>query len=99
LHLACWHDVPARSQAVWDELVEVLHRPRLARFVDPDARDEVLALLRSTAVWFEPAVRVRDCRDAKDGRYLEQALAAGAQCIVSSDDDLLVLHSWRGADR
>ena len=28
--------------------------------------------------------------------YLELALAAGADIIVSSDDDLLVLHPWRG---
>ncbi len=88
--------MPALSQEVWDELVEVLHRPRLARFIDPSARDQVLALLRATAAWFEPALRVRDCRDAKDDRYLELALAAEAHSIVSSDEDLLVLHPWRG---
>jgi predicted nucleic acid-binding protein len=32
----------------------------------------------------------------KDNKYLELALAAGAEIIVSSDDDLLVLHPWRG---
>jgi predicted nucleic acid-binding protein len=42
-------------------------------------------------------VRVTDCRDPKDDKYLELALAAGAEIIVSSDDDLLVLHPWRGA--
>jgi predicted nucleic acid-binding protein len=39
---------------------------------------------------------VTDCRDPKDAKYLELALAAGAETIVSSDDDLLVLHPWRG---
>jgi putative PIN family toxin of toxin-antitoxin system len=34
---------------------------------------------------------VTDCRDAKDNKYLELALAAGVGVIVSSDDDLLVL--------
>jgi putative PIN family toxin of toxin-antitoxin system len=96
LRFACAHDVPALSREVWDELEGVLHRPRLARFVDPDARDQMLALLRSTAAWFEPALRVRDYRDDKDDRYLELALAAEAHSIVSSDDDLLVLHPWRG---
>jgi uncharacterized protein len=84
------------SQDVWDELLEVLHRPRLARFIDSAARDQVLTQLRATAAWFDPGVRVGDCRDAKDNRYLELALAAGAQSIVSSDEDLLVLHPWRG---
>jgi predicted nucleic acid-binding protein len=41
-------------------------------------------------------VHVTDCRDPKDDKYLELALAAGAETIVSSDDDLLVLHPWRG---
>ena len=53
-------------------------------------------LLRNTAIWFEPAVSLTDCRDPKDDKYLELALAAGAEIIVSSDDDLLVLHPWRG---
>jgi predicted nucleic acid-binding protein len=45
---------------------------------------------------FEPVELVTDCRDKKDNKYLELALAAGASTIVSSDDDLLVLDPWRG---
>ena len=89
-------DTFALSEAVRNEVVEVLHRPRLALFVDPVLRDELLDLLIPGAVWFEPAVRVTDCRDAKDNKYLELALAAGAGTIVSSDADLLVLNPWRG---
>jgi putative PIN family toxin of toxin-antitoxin system len=66
----------------------------LALFVAVEA--EMSAVLSSEAVWFEPIVRVTDCRDPKDDMYLELALAAGAETIVSSDDDLLVLHPWRG---
>jgi hypothetical protein len=40
-------------------------------------------------------VRVTDCRDPKADKYLELVLAAGAESIVSSDDDLLVLNLWR----
>lgn len=40
--------------------------------------------------------RVTDCRDPKDNKHLELALASGADTIVSSDADLLVLHPWRG---
>jgi predicted nucleic acid-binding protein len=32
----------------------------------------------------------------RDNKYLELALAGGAETIVSGDYDLLVLHSWRG---
>ena len=84
------------SQPVRDEIADVLHRPRLARFVKPELRDEVLALLLSGAQWFRPAVAVADCRDPLDNKYLELALASGAAAIVSSDDDLLSMHPWRG---
>jgi predicted nucleic acid-binding protein len=44
---------------------------------------------------FVPTEQVTDCRDPKDNLYLELALAAEADTIVSSDADLLVLHPWR----
>ena len=60
-------------------------------------RDEVLDLL---IPWCRLVRANRtclaDCRDAKDNKYLELALAASAAVIVSSDADLLTLHPWRG---
>jgi len=38
---------------------------------------------------------VTDCRDAKNNKYLELALASGAGTLVTGDADLLVLHPWR----
>jgi len=62
----------------------------------PGRHAEITGLLTANAVWFEPAVAVRDCRDAKDNKYLELALAAGADVIVTGDADLLDLDPWRG---
>lgn len=59
-------------------------------------RRRIIRLVELGAEWFDPEVRVEDCRDAKDNMYLELALAANAQAIVSSDNDLLVLDPWRG---
>ena len=39
---------------------------------------------------------VRACRDAKDDKFLELAVNGGAHCLVSGDQDLLVLHPFRG---
>jgi putative PIN family toxin of toxin-antitoxin system len=89
-------DLFALSAAVDGEFAEVLSRPRFARAIPLARRDGFLKILRDAAIWFDPAVRVTDCRDPKDNKYLELALAAGAEIIVSSDDDLLVLHPWRG---
>jgi putative PIN family toxin of toxin-antitoxin system len=89
-------DTLAMSQPVFDEALEVLHRPRLVRFMDPDLRADVLDQLVSGTLWFAPAEAVTDCRDAADNKYLELVLAARASTLVSSDQDLLVLHPWRG---
>ena len=89
-------DSLALSQPVFDEVFDVLHRPRLARFIDADLRADLLDQLVSGTMWFEPTIVVTDCRDPKDNKYLELALAAQAATIVSSDQDLLALHPWRG---
>jgi putative PIN family toxin of toxin-antitoxin system len=89
-------DVFALSAAVDGEIAGVLNRPRFARAIPLARRERVLEILRHAAVWFEPTVRVTDCRDPKDNKYLELALAAGAETIVSSDDNLLVFDPWRG---
>ena len=79
-----------------DEIIDVCNRPKLARFLDEASRDEVLALLLSAAQLFEPVEAVADCRDPTDNKYLELVLAAQADTLVSSDEDLLVLTPWRG---
>lgn len=89
-------DVFALSATVDAEIAAVLSRPRFAQAISRERREHVLAVLRGEAVWFEPSFHVTDCRDPKDDKYLELALASGAETIVTSDDDLLVLHPWRG---
>jgi putative PIN family toxin of toxin-antitoxin system len=89
-------DVIALSADVEAEIAGVLARPKFARAVSRERRDHLLEILRAEAIWFEPVARITDCRDPKDNKYLELALAAGAETIVSSDEDLLVLDPWRG---
>ena len=84
------------SAPVLNEIEQVLRRPKFARSLRRGRIDEVLALLTASARWFAPTEPVYDCRDAKDNKYLELALAAGASVIVSGDDDLTSLDPWRG---
>ena len=81
------------SRATLDELVEVLNRPRLRkkyRLSERVLRATVrLIVLRSELI--RPDRRITACRDPKDDKFLEAALAAGADCIVSGDADLLDL--------
>jgi len=96
LLLARWTDTICLSSAVENEIREVLGRPKFERYLTPGRIDRILDLLMAASLIIEPVETVTDCRDAKDNKYLELALAAGAEIIVTSGNDLLVLNPWRG---
>ena len=96
LLLARTHDTICLSSAVEAEIRVVCARPKFRRYLTPSRLELILDLLRAAAVTLEPTIPVTDCRDAKDNKYLELALAAAASTVVTSDDDLLVLDPWRG---
>lgn len=88
------------SLATLDELATVLDRNKFDAYMNRASRRAFVELMRRhirlIAVdsegheSLEPA-----CRDPRDNKFLALALAAEAEVIVSSDDDLLVLHPWR----
>jgi putative PIN family toxin of toxin-antitoxin system len=78
------------------EIRGVLARRKFSRALTDGDRNAILALIMDAAFWVEPTLKVNDCRDAKDNKYLELAATTGAEIIISSDDDLLVLDPWHG---
>lgn len=84
------------SAAVESEIREVFGRAKFRRYLTPRRVERLLDLLLAAAIIVEPAEAIFDCRDPKDNKYLELALAAEAKTIVSSDSDLLSLDPWRG---
>jgi putative PIN family toxin of toxin-antitoxin system len=44
----------------------------------------------------EKTTRLKNCRDPQDDKFLECAVSTGADCLVSGDEDLLVLKNVRG---
>ena len=73
----------------------MLRRPRLDRYLHEDERIDFLLHLIRDAVIAPVTVTLSDCRDPEDNKYLELAVSAQATCIVSGDQDLLVLHPYR----
>jgi putative PIN family toxin of toxin-antitoxin system len=83
------------------ELELVLARDKFDRYLDREPRRAFVALIRRNVRLFAlqnvDTLSVQPpCRDPKDTRFLALALAAEADAVVSSDEDLLVLHPWRG---
>lgn len=96
LLLARANEVICLSVEVEKEIREVFARPKFRKYLSSGRAERVLELLTVSALSAEPTEAVADCRDARDNKYLELALAVGAGTIVTSDEDLLVLDPWRG---
>lgn len=82
------------SSAVLREYLDVL-----GRFVSADLLREWADVLTDTTriIMVEPTERVEAIReDPADNRFLECAVAAGAEAIVSGDHHLLALGTFRG---
>jgi putative PIN family toxin of toxin-antitoxin system len=78
------------------ELDDVLRRPHLNRYIAEEDRLLFLVALVHEAVAVGVTETVAECRDPKDDKYLELAVSGNAQCIISGDEDLLVLNPFRG---
>ncbi len=84
------------SAATIVELEEVLRRPKFDKYLQREEREDFLASLAQQAQRVSTAEVVRECRDPKDDKFLELAWSAQASCLVTGDQDLLVLHPFRG---
>ena len=83
------------------ELDVVLLRPKFDRYQPVEARKAFAALVRRHAASFAVSERDADnvhppCRDLKDNPFLALAQRCSADVLISSDEDLLVLHPWNG---
>ncbi len=83
------------TDAIVREYVEVLRRPKFA--LPPDVIDTVIAYVFHKAEFVYAAEEVAlITADPKDNRFLEAAVASDADSIVSGDQHLLSLASFRG---
>ncbi len=96
LLLARAHETICLSPEVGAEIREVFARPRFDKYLTPGRAQLILDLLTASAVTVTPTIRITDCRDVKDNKYLDLALASGASTLVASDGDLLAPNPWRG---
>jgi len=82
------------------EVADVLGRPKIREkyHIQPNDAEALINLVRLRGELVIPKQTVTACRDPKDNKFLEAALAGEADAIVTGDDDLLVLHPFEGVD-
>lgn len=82
------------SRATYAELSEVLMRPKFDKYLSRESRQQFLTNYQNAVLWIDSTLIITDCRDSKDNKFLEVAVSSHASYIISSDDDLLVLHPY-----
>jgi putative PIN family toxin of toxin-antitoxin system len=84
------------SEPALQEFTDVIVRKKFDKYFSDDAeRLEAIDKIEKNAVIFFPKEIITSCRDPKDNKFLELAVAAGASCIITGDKDLLILHPFR----
>jgi len=85
-----------QSDATYEELAAKLRSPKLQKYIDEDDARALLDDIHNVSV-FVPVENSTDaCRDAKDNKFLELAVAGDAKLIVSGDQDLTTLKAYQG---
>jgi len=84
------------SEATLEELADVLSRAKFDPYITIEERQEFLRRLGRIAEMVPIVHVIRACRDPEDDKFLELAVNGAADLIVTGDDDLLVLHPFRG---
>jgi putative PIN family toxin of toxin-antitoxin system len=82
------------SEFVRNEVLEKLVRK--IRIQEEKAKQAYQHLCEHTLLVSEALINERICRDPDDDHIVAAALQAGADCIVSGDNDLLALKKVRG---
>ena len=88
------HQIVA-SSLTWAELIEVISRPKFDKYIPKSQRILFLDVVKQKTNFVEPTEIIIDCRDPKDNKFLELAVAANADYIITGDLDLLILNPFR----
>ena len=86
----------ALSPALLEDLLRVLEKPKLRKLISPDIFEDMISLIYMKALIVKPRVKVKACRDPEDDAVIECAIAAKAKRIVTGDQDLLTMKTYRG---
>jgi uncharacterized protein len=84
-----------QSEATAHEFATVIVRPKFDKYISQARREQFRHVIEADATFVEIVEIVRVCRDPKDDKFLELAIAGQADYILTDDGDLLVLNPFR----
>lgn len=87
----------AFSKQTLNELIEILKRPKIEKYLKESERKEFLETITSVSKFFIPINHFEICRDPKDNIFLDLIFESRADYLITGDQDLLVLDSFETA--
>ena len=88
--------LPLLATDTFNELNEVLNRPKFASFFSTEDKLAIIALMLERCEWVEVTSNVLACRDKNDNMLLNLALDGRADILLTRDPDLLMLNPFQG---
>jgi len=80
------------SLPTYNEFCDVFIRSKFDKFISIELRMEIINEFRNVVELAEATEIITVCPEPKDNKFLGLAITAKASCIITGDDDLLVLH-------
>jgi putative PIN family toxin of toxin-antitoxin system len=95
-YFALAHGTILISSETIAELMEVINRRKFDKYLTNDEREDFLESFLAKAELVKVLENLKICRDPKDDKFLNLASNGEANFIVTGDEDLLILNSYRG---
>jgi len=83
------------SKETLEELQEVLLKNKLDKYLPKSIRQAFLQKFVVLAEMTDITETITVCRDPKDDKFLSLAVSAKAECIITGDNDLLILNPFK----
>lgn len=84
------------SDELLEEMNDVLHRPKFQKYFSVDMINELVSLMLGKVEMVEIKETFDICRDPKDNFLLDLCHSGNAYYLVTGDEDLLSLNSFKG---
>lgn len=97
LKKAIGYGMLAFSSQTFDELVEILKRPKFEKYLKESERKEFLINILSVSQLVNPSRNFEICRDSRDNIFLDLIFESRADYLITGDQDLLVLGFFESA--
>lgn len=83
------------SLTIIKEIVEVFDRPRISKLIDEEKKNFIVSSFKTFSKIIEPSLKLNIIReDISDNKFLECALTAKADYIISGDEHLKKLEQF-----